>query len=278
MDTTVIEKKFSQIGARVKIAPPESNRWREPGPFSIDIRRDGDGEFFDIKVKKEIDMLVLDAQKDDRHLLLLVREPQNPKAKFLCGHDERAWFAAAIPEKGFPVSSVFTAKQALKPPELREFEAREGLKSNRAHKRHRRLDSGKKVHRQGEFMFIPEPGFQPVGGFKTNILKDEPLSRGAGKPHSAEYLVRFGGVPVWITSRNGSRKELTESERVQFLRDHPEAKSWVWTQRVMNPTVYAKGRISHSDHKTLDLGDIWHRVLLSTEDRAQSRSFLKFID
>lgn len=57
-------------------------------------------------------MLVLDAQKDDRHLLLLVKdhtvtttrngfqasEKLIPKARFLCGHDERNWFTCAVPE------------------------------------------------------------------------------------------------------------------------------------------------------------------------------------
>ena len=41
---------------------------------------------------------VLDVQPADRHLLLLVREGGLRSHKFLCGHDERHWFVAAVPE------------------------------------------------------------------------------------------------------------------------------------------------------------------------------------
>jgi hypothetical protein len=73
MDTLTIEKKFSLMGARVKIAEPLENRFRTPAPFSIDVRKDEEGEFFDIRIKKEIDMIVMGVQKKDRHLLLNVK-------------------------------------------------------------------------------------------------------------------------------------------------------------------------------------------------------------
>lgn len=59
--------------------------------------------------------MVMDVQKNDRHLLLMARDKDGSPLKFLCGHDERHWFTCAVP--GGP-STVFQAKQALKPPEI----------------------------------------------------------------------------------------------------------------------------------------------------------------
>ena len=66
------------------------------------------------------------------------------KAPEIGGHDERNWFTCAVPGGA---SSVSQAKQALKPVILQEIESKEGLKASRAHKRHRRLNSGRKIHR-----------------------------------------------------------------------------------------------------------------------------------
>ena len=68
---------------------------------------------------------MLDVQPADRHLLLMVREG-GEKPKFLCGHDERHWFVAAVPESA-PVGTVRAAKEALKPAEVRTRQARLGL-------------------------------------------------------------------------------------------------------------------------------------------------------
>jgi len=46
-----------------------------------------------------------------------------PGGKFLCGHDERHWFVAAVPGRG--VSNVRTAMEALKPAAVRLESARE---------------------------------------------------------------------------------------------------------------------------------------------------------
>ena len=43
------------------------------------------------------------------------------KDKFLCGHDERHWFVAGVPERA-PVSNVVTAMEALKPDVVRAQE------------------------------------------------------------------------------------------------------------------------------------------------------------
>ena len=41
--------------------------------------------------------------------------------------------------------------------------------------------------------------------------------------------------------------------------------------------VYAPGRVWYSDHKTIYL-DIWHRVLMNTENQAPALRNLVFLD
>jgi hypothetical protein len=119
MDTSLLDIKFSGIGARLKVADRPSRRSRTPGVISLDVQADRKGEFFEIvkQLGVEAEIAVLDVQPADRHLLLLVRE-NGEKHKFLCGHDERHWFVAGIPETA-PVGTVRQAKEALKPAEVR---------------------------------------------------------------------------------------------------------------------------------------------------------------
>ena len=282
MDTAVVEKKFSQMGARVKFSEPT---WGRPQPFRIDIGRDKEGSFFDIQVQKEVELMVLDVQKKDKHLLLLTKDhsaktfrgfPAEPtKGRFLCGFDERHWFTCAVPEG----STVLEAKQALKPQVLRQIEAQEGLKASRAHKRHRKLESGRKIHRQGEFMFIPEPDYQPPKGSLVIIHRHEPMSRGwrgAGNSHTAEYLYRSGGESVYVSRHapNG----FTEKQYQDWVKTHPDERYVNWERRVRNPRVLVKGKITHKEHRTLDLGEVWHRVTLNTEDLAVGARNVAFFD
>jgi hypothetical protein len=283
MDTVAVEKKFDLMGARLKVSGP--GRWSNRPSFVIDIKKDRKGEFFDIEAKDNIEMMILDVQKQDRHLLLMVKEPNArphlppTNSKFLCGHDERNWFTCAIPSGvGIPVTSVSQAKQALKPQILRDLETREGLKGNRAHKRHRKLNSGRKIHRQGEFMFVPEPDFQPPSGSLTVIHRNEPMRRGAGNAHTAEYLYRTGGTKVYVRG-NSDTVGLTEGEYQRRIKDNPsEARRWPWRVMVRDPKVYTKGKITHKEHRTLDLGHIWHRVYLNTEDKALGFTRVAFLD
>jgi len=284
MNTTAVERKFQALGARVKISEAQDTAWRVSQPFRIDIGKDREGEFFDIKVKEEVEMLVLDAQKNDRHLLLLVRDhttksmrdPEPAKSRFLCGHDERNWFTCAVPGGA---SSVFAAKQALKPVILRELEAKEGIKTHQAQKRHRKLNSGRKIHRQGEFMFIPEPSYQPPKGFTTIIHRHEPMSRGnsrVGNSHYAEYLYRSGGTAVYVSriAPNG----FTVKEHADWVKNNPDQKHVRWDYRVRDPQVWAKGKITHKEHKTLELGEVWHRVVINTENLAPGARNVAFLD
>ncbi len=130
-DINVISKSFAEIGARAKVAvvqkPDRSDR-----PVVIDVKKDKKGEYFDIRIVDIIELFVLDEQPADRHLLLMARDPKNPKAKFLCGHDERHWFTAAIPENS-RASTVIGAKQALKPKELVQLETSQGVRKKDLH-------------------------------------------------------------------------------------------------------------------------------------------------
>src|SRR5438552_6160856 len=153
MDTNLLDIKFARIGARLKIAVRPVRRTRMTGLFSLDVQADRKGEFFEILCQPGVDVevAVLDVQPADRHLLLLVREGKE-KSKFLCGHDERHWFVAGIPEKA-PVGNVRQAKEALKPAEVLNAQAGKRL---RAKARNRRKTAA--FVRQGEWLVLPAWG------------------------------------------------------------------------------------------------------------------------
>ena len=152
MNTNLLDIKFTRIGARLKLADRPSRRTRMPGVVSLDVQADRKGEFFEIvrQPGAEAEIAVLDVQPADRHLLLLVREGKD-KSKFLCGHDERHWFVAGIPETA-PVGTVRQAKEALKPAEVLSAQAGKRL---RARARNRRKNAA--FIRQGEWFFLPAP-------------------------------------------------------------------------------------------------------------------------
>lgn len=275
MERQIIEKKFEEIGARIKIQEPKNKQ------FSIDIKKDAKGEYFNLMVKKEIDLMVLDAQKKDRHLVLMSKEDvfdrignkkQEIKSKFLCGHDERNWFTCAIPES-LRVTTVKQAKQALKPKELIDIENKEGLKEKNKHKRHRILKSGRKIHRQGEFMFIPDLNFTPSKNSLAIIFKNEPMRGGGSHFHYAQFLYRKGGTQVYV---HGS-DILTQKEYEDHIKIAPNDKS-LFRSMMRDPVVYVKGKITHEEHKTIDLGDTWHKVLVNTESNARAKKSVIFLD
>jgi hypothetical protein len=195
MNTTSLFTKFSRIGARLKITDRPSRRFRVlEGAISLDVREDREGEFFEVAHAPggDLEVAVLDARPADRHLLLLVRQGSE-KQKFLCGHDERHWFVAAVPESA-PVGTVRQAKEALKPAEVLTAQAREGL---RASARNRRKNAA--YRRQGEWFFLPIPGLHVN---ESQVLRNEPLVRtGGGKPHMMEFCYRTGGELVYVCSR-----------------------------------------------------------------------------
>src|SRR6478735_8686633 len=96
MSTNLIQRQFAKIGARAKVHADPARNARTG--VSIDVGRDAEGEFFDIAIGREApdELSVVDAQPRLRHLLLMSRQ-DSANHKFLCGHDERHWFVAAVP-------------------------------------------------------------------------------------------------------------------------------------------------------------------------------------
>src|SRR5215212_1971382 len=246
MSSQTLERRFAAIGARVK---PATNSWR--GDPRIDIRTDGRGEFFDIRFlggDREVELEVVDTQPRDRHLLLLARVG-GEKSKFLCGHDERHWFVAAIPEAARGVTGVASAKAALVPELVRERVVRTRPKDPC-----RRRNVA--YVRQGEWFFVPTPDVDPP---QALVLRDEPLTRG-GTPHVMQFAFRRGGELVYVRKRRSQGLTQAEFDAIpqQVRKQH------FWEKLVRDAEVYARGNVRHPDHATIHLPS-WHRVLMNTE-------------
>jgi hypothetical protein len=270
MDITLLTTHFNRIGARLKLADPgdRPRRWDRPAGVALDVREDGRGEYFEVRVPlaAEASLEAVDVRPSDRHLLLLLREA-GEKSKFLCGHDERHWFVAAVPEVS-GVGTVRAAMDALKPREVRVAQDRAGV---RGPKQYRRKNAA--YVRQGEWFFLPEPA---LAVDPRLVLSNEPLTRGAGsKPHVLEECFRTGGESVYVCPRRPNG--ITEVEYSKLLARKPEAAKWGWRPMRRNPGVYARGRVRHPDHATITLRG-WHRVVMNTESQAKAMRNVAFLD
>lgn len=276
MNAKHIESKFAAMGARMKVREVPS-RWRQgdrswidPTDFAVDIRRDGAGEFFELRVpthlSESLDVSVMQAEPRQRHLLLAVRKTGDTSQfdRFLCGHDEREWFVAAVPGGA---SSVRQAMDALQPADVRAALTRNHVSSRKRYARKNRA-----FRRQGEWFFVPEPSLMVD---EKLILRNEPLRRGAGKPHLVEELFRSGGETVHVCDRypNG----VTPDEYRAIWQGNPNAVRWNWRVMQRNPGVYARGTVRHSDHATITL-PFWHRVLMNTETQSRTMAHVAFLD
>ena len=258
-----IENKFQKMGARVKVTRDRLT------PMRIDIRRDGAGEYFDVRHNRDIDVQVCDVQSADRHLLLMMRrlrpqrnEPAN--SKFLCGHDERSWFVAAVPESA-RARSVQDAKDALKPAEVWDSMREHGVPLD---KRDRRRTAA--FLRQGEWFFLPRPW---VKVDEKLVIKHEPIRRGAGKPHLCQFMHRQGGETVYVNRSHPNG--LTVAAFAQ-LPEHVKRQRG-WRRMVRDARVFVKGWVRHPDHKTIWLS-YWHQVVMNTETRARAMRNVAFLD
>jgi hypothetical protein len=267
MDTTSLQTKFARIGARLKVGDRDRHS-RITRAISLDVKADRQGEFFEIARPPAVslEVAVLDVRPSDRHLLLLVRDA-GEKSKFLCGHDERHWFVAGIPESA-PVGTVAQAKETLKPLEVRAAQARKGL---RGEARNRRKNAA--FLRQGEWFFLPEPTFTVDDKL---VLRWEPLRRGnGGKPHWTEFLYRTGGESVHVCDRHPNG--VTEAQFRTICSTNPKAKTWGWRAMRRKPGVYVRGRVRHADHATILL-PCWHRVVMNTEGQSKAMRNVAFLD
>jgi len=260
-----VERKFNEMGAKVNIGRAKVNRRNENDDgFSIDITHKDGEEIFDIilQPKNNSELSVLQIDKLDRHLLLLVREGQGIEAisqKFLCGHDERHWFVAGVSD----VSTVWAAKESLKPRGVRANQEMTGVKRKNLQKRR-----NKGFVRQGEWFFIPAPS---VNVDPNLIIKKEPLQRGAGTPHIAEEVYRFGGESVRVCRR--FPEGLNEREYKEELKLNPEIEKLPWEYRLRNAGVYVRGKVRHPDHKIIELKG-WHRVESNMETLSKNVAFV----
>lgn len=275
MHTATVTKKFEAMGAEVKFGTLPSSRFssgidNRPA-FTLDVKNDKSGQFFEILINPngaaELNFTVLDERPKDRHLLLMAKRPDTRPGrhiveKYLCGHDERFWFAAEVGR----VSSVRAAKEKLKPDFVHEAQARNKVKSKKLN-RHKNAA----FIRQGEWFFVPAPDLRVDDWY---VLKKEPLVRGRGKPHMAEFLYRGSGVTVYVCDEYPTG--LTYEEYAVLLARQPEKKKLPWKTMTRDPAAYVKGRVTHPDHKTVVL-PFWHRVLPNTESRAGGRK-LVFLD
>jgi hypothetical protein len=258
MGTEVLDRRFAAIGARIKVVRP---RGRTP---QIDVGFDRRGEFFELGVAgvRGVSLDVLDVDRDDRCLLLLLRDG-DVKRKFLCGFDERHWFVAAVPEVLASVGNVETAKDALQPAAVREAVARRRPKD-----RHRRRNVA--YVRQGEWFFVPA---YEVAVDPRQILRNEPLRRGWGKIHRLELAFRRGGETVYVNAAHPNGVTVAEYGRLPDA----ERRSGDWERMVRDPELYAKGAVRHPDHNTIVL-HVWHRVLMNTENEAPGMRHVAFLD
>ncbi len=243
--TEYLCRHFSRMGARLKVQGPAA---RQGEKIRIDVSRDREGEFFDVLCHDGVVPEILDVRPDSRHLVLMVRDGRE-KNKFLLGHDERHWFAAAVPGDG--VHDVRTAIANLRPTEV----------------------EGRRAIRQGEWFFVPEPGLQDNARV---IHRNEPLSRGPGsKPHICEELMRSSGIPVMVSTAYPTG--ISEPEYERLIEANPDARRMSWNRMVRDAQVYARGNVRHPDHKTVYL-DGWHRVYMNRERFAKHARQIAFLD
>lgn len=256
MGTEVLERRFAAIGARVKVLRPQQG-----GSTRIDVGSDRKGEFFELRVARGLSLNVVEVDRDDRCLLLLVRE-DGEKSKFLCGFDERHWFVAAIPESASGVRGVASAKDALQPEPVREAVARV-----RPRDRFRRRNAA--YVRQGEWFFLPQWALVVD---ERDLLRNEPLWRGHGKVHVLEFAFRRGGETVYVNDAHPTGITTPEFELLS-----PAQRRSGWWEMVRDPELYAKGSVRHPDHNTIVLHG-WHRVLMNTEHDARAMQHVAFLD
>jgi hypothetical protein len=276
MNAKLLETKFAAMGARLKVRSILSRwqqgdrQWLEPKDFAMDLQRDGRGPFFELRVpthlNESLEATVPQVETKQRHLLLFVRKTDAGSQidRFLCGHDEREWFVAAVPAGA---SSVRQAMDALQPAEVRGRVAWAHVPLSRRHKR-----KNEAFRRQGEWFFVPEPRLVMNAQL---VLRHEPLRRGRGKPHLVEELVRDLGQTVYVCDQRPNG--LDEWGYQALLKANAKARHWRWQVMRRNMRVYARGTVRHSDHATITL-PCWHRVLMNTETPSSTMARVAFLD
>jgi hypothetical protein len=268
-----LKNAFCGIGSRVRVtAMPEISAGNIPARrndravtlpgIQVSVSRDRKGEFFDISAHESVDVQVMNMDKTLKHLLLFARDRNDSKYRYLCGRDERGLFAAAVPGA---VSSVAGAMEALKPDTV--VQSQEGLTIKKRNKRRNRA-----FRRQGEWFFVPAPDLDPAAGL---IRYNEPVRRGRSRAHIVEEVFRRGGEAVYVCRKypNG----LGEKEYRDLMRRDAEARRWQWTVMRKNMDVFGRGKVTHPDHRTIELNG-WHKIIPNRETEAWFIETLVFLD
>ena len=118
MNANNIESKFAAMGARLKVREIPS-RWRQgarswisPTDFAVDIRRDGSGEFFELRVpthlRESLNVAVMQAEPKRRHHAKAVPKPLPTRSHPSSLSDRRAAHRAERP--------AHTNESILRPP------------------------------------------------------------------------------------------------------------------------------------------------------------------
>ena len=173
-------RQFEKMGARARVILTGLR-------FEIDVIADRRGDLFDLRVPRDgtVIMRVDDIERRERQLLLAVRNPtQKWSQSFLCGHDERDWFIAALPKKP-EATNVKEAFEALKPRAVLVEQERKAISRRQRLRRHTSA-----YHRQGEWFFVPRPNLAVE---PRRIRHNDVLARERAAPHIVEWLYRPTG-------------------------------------------------------------------------------------
>jgi len=175
-----IVRQFEAMGARARVTLAGLR-------FEIDIIADRHSDLFDLRIPLDGSVIVRvpDVEKRNRQLLLAAgSSTHNWQQKFLCGHDERDWFVAALPQKP-ETGSVREAFEALKPRGVLREQERKGIPRRQKQRRHTAA-----YLRQGEWFFVSRPNLVVVA---ANVRHNDVLVRDGGTPHVVEWLYRPSG-------------------------------------------------------------------------------------
>lgn len=261
MGNESIERQFAKMGARAKIREVNGR-----ADYVLNVQRDKKGEFYDIGLKPDAacELQVINIDPDDRHMVVLFKNDEGIKDRYLCGHDERSWFVAAVPGGA---NTVWEAKEALKPPAARESQDRKRVRKTKRNKRH-----NEGYLRQGEWFFVPAPDL--VVDEKL-VIRNEPIRRGRGKAHMVEEVYRRNGETVYVNREHPNG--ISAKAYQKLLTNDPSQTSKGWRQMTRNAEVYGRGKVSHSDHATIELPG-WHRIMPNTESNASWMTNMTFLD
>ena len=268
MYTEHLKRAFAKIGAELKVEV----KIEEPkisSSYILDIIEQPRQEFYHLKISHNkfapLDLQIINLQPKNRHLLLLAKEKESKmKDKLLCGHDERHWFVSTLRSE-VPISNVDQAMESLKPRQVLASQYQKKVRKKNWHKRH-----NQGFIRQGEWFFLPRPKFELPND--SLMIRNEPFRRNwRGKPHIIEEVIRTGGEKVHVCSKFPTG--ISERSYQKQLKQNPSLKYENWRIMQKNPEVYVRGKVRHSDHKTIIL-PFWHLVVMNQERSNGSIAFL----